>query len=737
MLCRIRRTETGVVALNVDGSSSKLYEEALTTTGSVDEALNIWAISTTDDFGLVVGEVNDNDNVSLNQVLSYYNGLEVDKSSLSPREELELKAFMETNGFQSMSDLHAYMKGIFGVLSIDSTQDTKRIFQGGILKNIDINEVNSLLNKIENTLRLGDIYTTPVSNQTLYRTSEYKTIFGTDLIVTQEDIDVAIGQAVKNFSDREEFTKAVLELPYTEFVEKFASSPAFNDNVYERYSNVLQLRTVEVTDNGLVELKSSTAVTVRNTISRPKDPVPIISVIREIQDIEEDIWLDNEVFARHLLTDLEKRCADEGIDVVGVSDKWKSRDDLMNFLKALNNLVNEQSGKNITDFSEKKDILIPPVQFLTSYKAEKGKEKLRLFRIFSSKNLTDLYDEFGLLKIDENIYHRIQRGGDKVAMYDELYDRFFSGDFKLTLGQKLPKEARDLKNKNKILLAIQQEVNNKQVGFYTENHEEAALYQIFFNHNPNANLVSRDKISGAYEIESNPDYIKTAFVADFYKYVLQEKLAKSIVYKNILSKLDFNDTDISMREPISSIAGIKYEKEFSDYIRLKKDSEMDYLLEPPVPLALFLGDLIALNNPQLVQELKTPYQIKDGYLITRPNQDDFLNLKGQLYHKELMNGEAHLYAAVKPKDTANYIAVDFETEFNMQEASSVINNFSPSAFTAPSISNNVNIDNKWSKNLKTPVKKLKQAVGTQLEIVYLYPESEGESINDKLNSCGK
>jgi hypothetical protein len=212
---------------------------------------------------------------------------------------------------------------------------------------------------------------------------------------------------------------------------------------------------------------------------------------------------------------------------------------------------------------------------------------------------------------------------------------------------------------------------SRSVGFEVSNKEEASLAQLIFEHD---SFPVREDFSAMANIKTSEDYLKTDFVLDFYKYVVEEKLKNSSVYRNTLSAFVFSDNDISINRPIKSIEGLKYNQELKDYFSIKKDLSLNNLFKGESNIKL-TADVKQFNNPNSVKEFQgTKYETK-GYVIADESVDNILKVDGVLYKR----AKGNVFAKITNIDT-NYYSTNIAAPFE-EEIVNKLNESSKIAFT--------------------------------------------------------
>jgi hypothetical protein len=680
LLCRINYTGKIANVYNEDGTPSMLYQRALEFTGDQQEALNIWATSTLEEFEQATGKVNNNDDVTFEETLRFYNTLAAKDAVLSSSELFEVKQFMANNNVRKLSTLSDTLTKIFrkdGNLQLDvDAAIASGLYNAAELAGIDVEQMSDIMDKIEGQLLKSDITVEPNIQKFEFTDSGSRTILGNFEKVSEDKIYNDLENLIDDLSSSEEFYRKVGDLDYASFVEKFYTDKAFAQSVIDKFKGLKKVPVLQFEGDKLTVATSNTFNTVKNTIRTDVDAISVEADFDYLSDIDQDIWDRSEKEIRGILTRIEKDMIGMGIDVIGLKDKAKDRQAVLDFMSALNKLTNDAADgqigtQSIKDFSQAHDNLIPKgINKSTERLPEKYKD-LSIVKVYSALSDEVLFEEYGLLKVDENLYHKIKRE-NKDDIYEYLYQEVISGNLEIDSRFKNKKELVDPLNKTKVLEDLTTFISKRDTGLNIRNNEEVSLYQVAFEHSPlsNTKTDNRDKPMLS-DIKTNPDYLKTEFVSDFYQYMLEEKFKDSLIWRETLSKFQINDKDIVLVDSIENVDDLKYAKELKDYFRLKKDSNVKYLV--PSRQSGIEEDILHLNNLENMSEYTgKDYSYDSGYVITAPNTQKYIKFRGKLYEKALQNDESHLYAEVLNPPSNLYYNVASEIKYDKTVAKRIL-----------------------------------------------------------------
>lgn len=665
--CQITYRKGKANVVNENGTPSVLYRDALELTENQGKALDIWATASLDEFENLTGKKNINDEVKLNEVLQFYNVLKTQETELSAAEFFETKEFMKNNGFTRLSELRSVLNNIFRKDSKTAFPKesivANRLYSAEEIKTLDLKKINSLINKIDNRLLTEDVVVEPDKNTEKFKNTEVKTLFGTYEIVSQKALDKAIEETLVDFTE-EAFYDKIQELAFPDFVEKFYSNRPFANSVMARFKGIRKLPILTIQNDNLVNSKTNTYSTVKNTLRSDINKNLVLAELDYLNSIDLETWNENSVEIQGILGEVEESMVELNIDVIGIKALYKSREDVIALLSNLNNLLNSPTEQNIIDFAQAHDQLIPKKENYSVEKLPAVYDGLTVVKLYTEKTDNELFERFGLIRIAPNTYHKINRSSTTTDLYEYLYNEVREDRLKIPSEILLEPDYKDILNKVRVLEGISRFANLRDSRIISQFQEEISLYQLVFNHQSLDKLDVKTDMSLLTNIETDENYLKEGFVSDFYNYILREKLKNSITYKNALVSFEVNDRDIVLREPIESIENLEYSQELSDYIKLKKDVDMKYLVETQD--VNVLDDLLYVNKPELAPEATGVFSIDKEYLITGSNQLSFLRARGKLYRKAIANPNVSLYIEVKTQQDPIYYTnndnFSFETE---------------------------------------------------------------------------
>lgn len=654
--CRISYSASGqAMVTDANGNASKLFADALAVTQDQNAALNIWASAYTPEFQETFGTTSQVEEPPVLQVIKYYQSLKQLDGRLEPKELFEVRQMMRTAGISNLSDFSSALKAIFlqgDVPGIDENLAIESgLFLSEDLNSIDLPKVVDLIARMEGETLSNDFEVEPQDSEILYRDTAHKNIFGASETVTIEQIDSEVIDLIDNFQSEEEFYNKLQELPYSDFTARFYEDEAFANEYMAKFQGLVKVPVIEERAGELVSDVTPTFSTVKNTILDGLDSITIDADISFINSIADNIWEANAEKVSSVVQEIEAELATKNIDIIGLHSITTDKATLLEMLNAASVMVENPTDTNILAFSQvyDKTFLRQPAKKVV--KVPGNLQGLTLVSMYSAKTDQQLFDQHGLIKVGDNLYHKVDLTADISEAYEYLYQQMREGAFQIPYQYRTE---TNMDNKPAVLQDIAEFVNAREtgLGFY---NEKASLYQVVFGH-PEINLVKESNMatSALSTLTTNEVYLKTDFVSDFYSMILQEKLADSPVYRNTLSKFSVTDNDITLTSDlVSDLTDIPMYQELMDYIKLRKNSSMKKFLP-----AEMMGDtneaFSAYNFPTTIAQYTGTKAETQNLVVTPPILDDFIRIEDTVYQKVKVSQTANVFLRLKPNNNSAY-----------------------------------------------------------------------------------
>ncbi len=741
--CRIRNYKGETKVTNSYGLPSMLYEALKSIAPSQEEALNAWAISTTDDFDAATGLAGTDNPVDALAVLGYYNSLISESSSLSPTEIFEVKQFMASNGIRSLVDLKSTMQKIFRSSGYNNPSGfaayQSELYTPEEYASVDIQKISNLLNKIDGQLLRGDIIVEPDVADVQYKDTRFKTIFGTYEKINQEQIDKDIEKIISNFQNESEYYEKIKSLDYPEFIDRFYSDTKFANDLISRFNQLSRVPTHELRDGLLNVSTTNTYSTVKNTFPANVDMDSLVADIIFLEGIPEEIWMDSIDEVKDTLKEIEYRLSKQSIDIIGISEKASSREQLLELFTNLADLVSDRSEENLINFSNNLDKLQGRVSETSVRLLPERYRSLNIVEVYSDLSNEEMFERYGLIKVDDNLYHKVSTTSSKSDIYEYIYREVVNGNIKLP-GTKVGSKLKDPDSKVELLNLITNHINSRETGYSPEVQELVSLYQVAFNHFPPSAPAYKQIVSGISSVRTDPKYLRGEFIQDFYNYVLEQKVDNSEIYRKVLSKFMFNDKGIVAVEPVSDLSGMDYAQEITDYFRIKRDT-------------LFLGEqitdeqstpeeLLYTNFPETTPRCEGQPSVEGIYAVTEPNNLSFIRIGNTSYKKVGQNLNNAVYQQISQPNTLYYSTLTDRITIERNRVQDLLNRYNKLIATqSPQTTDELR--DKSGKSLyvierlseQETSENLTAISNSQIEVLPLYSAEESQDVYNKISDC--
>lgn len=668
--CRISYDNQGVATvLDEGGSPSRLYGRILSVVDDQKTAINIWSAAVDPNQGLA-GE-----STTLEDVLRFMDSKAAENLTLSPAEELLMKDVMVRNGFNTLSELSSTLVQLFkpnGVIELPGRDTTGRnLYTQDDLRALDLVTLNNLLQKMEGYLmREQEIYVVPQEQKDLYLNTNDKNALGMSEKLTAEEVSTTLLSKIKDFTNEVEIEKVINESPFAEFAERFRTNKAFRQQILNDLKDLRRIPTLSVVAGQLTDKNESQYITLKNMILS-KAPTTVLEAEMEyVASITDFVWRNNPDVVKGLLKEIESELISLNIDVIGLSEHTNSKEVVLDILNEAFQMVKNPTHGNIKSFTDKLQVLIPQEENSIVELIDKRYKDYNIVHVEALGSEVDLFNAYGLIKVGEDLYHKVDQTADINTLIDFLAKRYVEGGFVL------PKEfvtAKDLTNKVAVLKDVTNYLAAQKEPLGLANKMLYTAYKKIFDHDA-VQVIPTEQVSNITTIRTDEGYLKSDFISDFYRYILEEKAKNSQLYRSVLKHFYISDKDISLKGRPASIKGIKFEQELTDYIKIKRGDKMRYLIEETAS-PFILEDLVAVNFPETVVEIDETYMMhgpKHAVLPTTPRT--FVKLNDKLFRKAGSNLDADIFYQITTPVNPVYLTAITDFTLDSKEAIGHLNN---------------------------------------------------------------
>jgi hypothetical protein len=636
LACRIRKDNKGNIreVLNTKGEPSRLFDELLSVTRNADKALSVWAMHSLEGVQKMYGFSENPDDFRASDLLEYYDSKKAIDTKVSPEDIFDAKTIMRRKGITSLSAFVSKLKDIFytnGELNFDADKAVSSgLYSPQDVLTVDVTKVKATIAKLEEEASINDFTIEDTTEDFVYFDPNVKTAFGTSTPVSSKELADEWIDSIENFSNREEVLAKLEALPYPDFV---AQMVADFDLMFERISRMQRVDTLQI-KNGKLQLQTSdTNSTVTNTIRNNINTQELEEELKYVDDILPTVWQETQQDVKGVLKEIEEVAVKEGIDIIGLSNLVASKTKVMELLAATVNMAKNPTQENIDIFSEVHDRLIPKMTPKEIMKFGDNLRGKKIVRVFSNLSANEMFEQYNLIEIAPNLYHRVKNNESIEDLYDILRRR-------IGKPEAAPKE----------LQAYLSEQRPKSV-------QRMAIYQELFEHPKR--VESKEDVEFLEGIVENEEYLKTDFVADLYQYVLEQKLANTPLYNKVLKHIKFTEQDISIETPIEDMQNTEYFKELTDYLRLRKNTNGKQFI-PKELKSTPTQTLVAVNNPQSFPPYQEYILTRGNLVATKPQQQNILRIGEDVYQQIATNNNVSVYAKLKKNTNPLYYTTKVE-----------------------------------------------------------------------------
>ena len=477
-------------------------------------------------------------------------------------------------------------------------------------------------------------------------------------------IERAALEVLGGITSREEFEEVLfsddsvnlLTTPYLE-------SQGTKADLFTKFKAFKDIAEIQVIEGNLQPKTDSTREVLEQVLTEPKT-TQLEENLKYLLDLEADVYASNPEAVSKLLKAVTKDMLNIGLDVTEFEKvkQGKTVEELKSFLDsvysflttetdlAFDNLINTYNEffKVSSEFKYRKLVISDRISKQNSFFLEDSTLDIKLF------------NDNGLIPIGENVYKRFKTGESLETSYENLYKSITTHGYNSILNEDAFKpsgfdsdgtlnlsKVTDPNNKDNIIRDIKAYIQAQTVDIFVgeENISQEVLeeYVLKFNYINRSNDLNKFTKIPSMETEysnfktpvSNEEYLKSDFIADFFRKSLKEKSLNSLEFTEFYSNFAITNAGIKLvnTDPISLMHIDKYiadNKDLVDYLKLHKsgidldttiqeDPKQDdlflrnYYINFPTALKAYRGDYSKLSNKTLIAENKSPFlRLGDG-----------------------------------------------------------------------------------------------------------------------------
>ena len=612
----------------------KLMRELMVyTNNNISQALDLYGITLTYDFIALnisptlenILAFNNQDNILNSKQLTKENRNNILNISLVDNEVIDFKKdFLET----------FTVNGVFG-FNIDNIKKSQ------LFSEIDITE----LDNIENIYKIKELY------YKLSNTSEEFSTIKTDMIIgeglfNKNNPDIILSEIYKNYvglTTREQILDKANEIG--DYI--LLNNPELIKKVLIEVRNKQEIPLYETDEysGDLVVKTDSTYTRLEQTVDISLDYTSLRSQVEFIKTIPIEYFATSPELIERYFDNIKKQSYDVGIDLLNIDEIFYSKtvnelldflDSYYNFLSDLENLNGESLEDSIRDFSESYDSFFNRENNEIKDVIDKINREGEFIKLETNRSEYKLFTENGLLKIDNNIYQKV----DNNRSIQDLYNILLENDFLL------PKNTLSVKNtplnRDILLEDLDKFISNKAQEYQTEysdvvNLKKIAAYKLLLNvdikYTTVENGISKNINVDNFIIEFNKEIIKNKKLSDIF-YISNRGIESRYNIGQYTYNFIKNELDTEMFNSLVS------------YSKLSGNESLKYISDmSPNNVILNKRDFYA-NNLHELDSFQGKYIKKGDLLYVKNNINDFIKVKNSLYEKV----DTNVYAKVNVSD---------------------------------------------------------------------------------------
>ena len=612
----------------------KLMRELMVyTNNNISQALDLYGITLTDDFidqniyptleNILA--FNNQDNILNSKQLTKENRNDILNISLVDNEVIDFKKdFLET----------FTVNGVFG-FNVDNIKKSQ------LFSEIDIVQ----LDNIENIYKIKELY------YKLSNTSEEFSTIKTDIIIgeglfNKNNPDIILSEIYKNYAGLTT-KKQILDKANDIGDYVLLNNPELIKKVLIEVRNKQEIPLYETDEysGDLVVKTDSTYTRLEQTVDVSLDYTSLRSQVEFIKTIPIEYFATSPQLIERYFDNIKKQSYDVGIDLLNIDEIFYSKtvnelldflDSYYNFLSDLENLNGESLEDSIRDFSESYDSFFNKENNEIKDVIDKINREGEFIKLETNRSEYKLFTENGLLKIDNNIYQKV----DNNISIQDLYNILLENDFLL------PKNTLSVKNtplnRDILLEDLDKFISNKAQEYQTEysdvvNLKKIAAYKLLLNIDIKYTTVENG-ISKNIDVDN--------FIIEFNKEIIKNKKLSDIFYisnRGIESRYNIGQYTYNF---IKNELGTEMFNSLVSYSKLSGNESLKYISDmSPNNVILNKRDFYA-NNLHELDNFQGKYIKKGDLLYVKNNINDFIKVKNSLYEKV----DTNVYTKVNVSD---------------------------------------------------------------------------------------
>lgn len=425
--------------------------------------------------------------------------------------------------------------------------------------------------------------------------------------------------------------------------EKYAEETELKDSIDNIAKNTRVTQIKIVSNDQIIDKTEDLSTYLADIIIKENNPELYEEIDFLELGIEIEEW-DNEIRQiEDILYNIKDLAVNNGIDLRDFPTKAisMSREDIIVFLRSLENTINDPSQANISVFSKMYNQLFDfnsPIMELLTTNSEYDQI------VESEMSEYELFKNFGLVKVNENVYRKVTEQN-----LEELYQNFFANkDINIQITDSAIETIEDLKSyvqKNLDKLGIE------DFNLNTDLLEQIFLYKSHFGFDIKASTtpLNTDNLE---KVTLSQEYLLGDFVKDFNFFILSTNNKYFTVNDKgiILTSSD----PISLSEAIATLPEDLIEP-LTQYSFISNNLNLG-LESNDISYETFDDNKSkrdsVINNPQTIEKLKGEYVYLDGGVLAVKNENNsFVRTPNGVFEMVYESNNIKFYGVLPNKNT--------------------------------------------------------------------------------------
>lgn len=646
-----------------------------------EEILDITSFINTEEFNKYLDD-NDIVDFSVQDVLRYVNEQKARSLPLNTDTLIQLNLLMTRTSFETVDEVYAALHRIFfngqmRALDIQRLNDTEMFNpeeKNRIANDPDLqNQLRDLTLAIgydlslEEKSKLTNLDKVEVAKELLVL-KPGETIGGLTETLDPSEVFNTLAEELVGVATMDSLETRMQNVPYDHIKEYFRENKEFRDFLFNLFSQMERVPVFAIKNGELVESTGGVDVAEVGSFLQQADLGDItelisqLSMTAQLSPIIFPEQLDN---IRTILEAVEKTLAKYSIDVVGVSkvNQTSNLAEIVSLLQAARNLAESVGGEfvaeNAETFVNRYNAYFnrrPQQKYSYNRMGEESK-RLALVRVSNPMGQAEMFTNFGLIKVGENLYHRVQRGETIEQAYEQAIELLQQGHFWIpatelpefqTKSKKLSvTKLRDSTSQNVLRARVKSYIAKLMDGMFIKGEkatvEEMLVWSKVFGYDIVTESIA-EKATLLSEFDGKREQLIEEFPSKFRAFVIEQKRQSTELYKQVLKDFDFSDGKISWNPSTDyaqemAQAALPLEaiwNELKNYSILMPEGNLSSLI-PIQPqsteLTLEQERVLYTNFPEALSEYSGEVTFVDETIVTASNDNNFIKRDGKVYEK--------------------------------------------------------------------------------------------------------